>query len=293
MTEVLKMLHQHINLPSRISSLTRKVKRYHGDPHTTIHGTKPEVRDDYLGPSCRQAQWKISYLTELNGNFHIKHEHITNGLIYELEKSRWSKGLPKKFAMKWTNDFSPIQSKHSVNELTHSAAWASIYNQVTKQKHNVKKVKTNIEVEEEIIAGFLMQPFRIPEVRKNSQDQLIDAMENPPLLKIVSDPQPFLAMGEYEGGVIGKYVKQTEQKLKHRSSKIHNLNKKVMAMSAEKKALEEQLDDKAHLVKQANEGKEKITTSYVNVKSKVKELKTKYKPKNVKRREETKVKQIA
>ena len=56
MTKILKMLHPHINLPSRISSLTRKVKRYYGDPHTTIHGTTPEVKDDYLGPSCRQAQ---------------------------------------------------------------------------------------------------------------------------------------------------------------------------------------------------------------------------------------------
>ena len=84
--KVLKMLHPHINLSSRISSLTRKVKRYHGDPHTTIHGTTPEVKDDYLDPSCRQAQLKISYLTELNDNFHIRHEHITNGLIYELEK---------------------------------------------------------------------------------------------------------------------------------------------------------------------------------------------------------------
>ena len=130
-------------------------------------------------------------------------------------------------------------------------------------------------------------------MRKDSRDQLIDAMENPPLLKIVSDPQPLLAMAEYQGGVMGKYVKQTEQKLKHRSGKIHNLNKKVMAMSAEKEALEEQLDDKAHLLQEANKAKEKITTSYVNVKSKVKELKTKYKPKNVKRREETKVKQIA
>ena len=195
--------------------------------------------------------------------------------------------------MKWTNNFFPIQSKHSMNEFTHSCAWASIYNQVTKQKHKVKKVKTNIEVEEQIIAGFLMQPFRIPEVRKDSQDQLIGAMENPPLLKIVSDPQPLLAMAEYQGGVMGKYVKQTEQKLKHHSGKIHNLNKKVMAMSAEKEALEEQLDDKVHLLQEANKAKEKITTSYVNVKSKVEELKTKYKPKNVKRREETKVKQIA
>ena len=293
MIKVLKMLHPHVNLPSRISSLTRKVKRYHGDPHTTIHGTTPEVKDDYLGPSCRQAQLKISDLTELNDNFHIRHEHITNGLIYELEKYQQSKRLPTKFAMKWTNNFFPIQSKHSMKEFTHSCAWASIYNQVTKQKHKVKKVKTNIEVEEQIIAGFLMQPFRILEVRKDSRDQLIDAMENPPLLKIVSDPQPLLAMAEYQGGVMGKYVKQTEQKLKHRSGKIHNLNKKVMAMSAEKEALEEQLDDKAHLLQEANKAKEKITTSYVNVKSKVKELKTKYKPKNVKRREETKVKQIA
>ena len=99
--------------------------------------------------------------------------------------------------------------------------------QVTKQKHKVEKVKTNIEVEEQIIAGFLMQPFRIPEVRKDSQDQLIDAMENPPLLKIVSDPQPLLTMAEYQGGVMGKYLKQTEQKLKHRSGKIHNLTRKL------------------------------------------------------------------
>ena len=61
-----------------------------------------------------------------------------------------------------------------------------------------------------------------------------------------------------------------------------------MAMSAEKKALEEQLDAKVHLLQEANKEKEKITKSNVNVKSKVKELKTKYKPKNVKRREETK-----
>ena len=88
MTKVLKMLHPNINLPSRISSLTKKVRRYHGDPHTTIHGTTPEVKDDYLGPSHRQAQLKMSYLTELNGNFHIRHEHIANGLIYELEKYR-------------------------------------------------------------------------------------------------------------------------------------------------------------------------------------------------------------
>ena len=111
-------VHQHINLPSRISSLTRKVKRYHGDPYTTIHATTPEVKDDYLGPSCRQIQLKISDLTELNDNFHIRHEHITNGLMYELEKYQWSKGLPTKFAMKWTNNFFPIQSKQSMNEFT-------------------------------------------------------------------------------------------------------------------------------------------------------------------------------
>ena len=53
--------------------------------------------------------------------------------------------------------------------------------------------------------------LRVPQVQASSRQNFIEALENPPLETIYSSRNPLLAMAEYQGAVMGKYVHKLEK----------------------------------------------------------------------------------
>ena len=86
MTKVLQLLYPTINLPSSISHLTRKVKKFKGDKDTTINGIGPKIQEQYIGDSCKAARLKTSYLNDSSHTFKVDPVFLINGLVYELER---------------------------------------------------------------------------------------------------------------------------------------------------------------------------------------------------------------
>ena len=85
------------------------------------------MKKDTWGEYCETAGLKISNLRNNTASVSIKAEHITNGLIYELERYRCKEKLPTTTALKWTEQFSPKGTNHSTNVHPHSKVWETVY----------------------------------------------------------------------------------------------------------------------------------------------------------------------
>lgn len=212
MPKVLRLINPQVKLPTLICNLTRKVKRFKGNGKTTIQTILP-CTQTYIGEWTQAANLKISDLLDSNSNKSIKQEHITNGLIYELEQYRHKENLPVGTVLHWTEQFFPRIDGQSANVQAHSKAWKSVYERIMTQKHKVTKSKDHINVHKEHVVGFMQQSFIIPQTWLTQREQLTQSMQNAPLNKILSSHNPLLAMAEYQGEVFGKYVKNTESKM--------------------------------------------------------------------------------
>ena len=114
-----------------------------------------------------------------------------------------------------------------------------MYEKITKEKHKLKKHKHDVSVQQEHIIGFMAQQFIIPQIRANSREQMMDAMQNPPLCKILASSNPLLSIAEYQGSVFGKHVKNTGSKMQQQERKIAVKSTRVNNLTEENKKLEE------------------------------------------------------
>ena len=137
MPKVLKWLNPHITLPSPICNLTKKVKRFKGDLRTKIFEILPQQQQTYFGEYCKAAGLKIVDLQSNNRRNVIKEEHITNGLIYELEQYRRKEKVPLKKALQWTQEYFPKVPNLSETVQAHSHAWKSVY-----EKNSCRETKS-------------------------------------------------------------------------------------------------------------------------------------------------------
>ena len=227
MPKVLNMLYPGINLPAKISNLTRKVEKYNGDLSVAIEGIQPKSVPEYIGNYCQEAGLKLLHLKNGSIEYHIHPKYVTNGLIYELEKYRRSKNLPRRSIIQWTSHFFPQSASQNPNPNAHYHAWTSLYTEVTRQTHDATKVKSDTDVNQAHLQGYLSQLFIFPQVQASPSEQMTSALSNPPTEKIQSSAQPLLAIAKYQGEVFCKYVWQTDAKLDCHSRKIHHLQNEV------------------------------------------------------------------
>ena len=146
----------------------------------------------------------------------------------------------------------------------------------------------------------MTQVYIVPQTRACPMEQLIDGLQNPPINKIISSRNPLLSMAVYQGEVIGTYVRKTESKIKKQERKevmmrgeivkmsktTEQLEATVTNLSAENEVLQDTVKKRESEKKHAEENLEKVKSTFAD-------FKTMYNPKNVKRREATKVKQIS
>ena len=200
----------------------------------------------------------------------------------------------------WTESFFPMTNHQSTSAQAHNHAWKTVYDTVTSLKRNLKKDKNTIAIQEEHIKGFLSQQYIPPCARPSNREQLADALQNPPISKITSSRNPLVSMAVYQGEMMGKYVRNTEAKVRRckknevvmreeiaeTNKRKHELQTNVTNLSARNEQLEQTTAKAKHEMKQAQEKLKEL-------KSEVTEFKTAYKPRNVKRREETKQRHIS
>ena len=128
----------------------------------------------------------------------------------------------------------------------------------------------------------------------------MDAMQNPPLHKILASPNPLLSMAEYQGSVFGKYVKNTGSKMQQQERKIAVKSTRVNNLSDENKKLEEtvtalsgQNETLQDAVTEAKLTTQKVEQRLCQAKSDLTKGKTTWNPRNVKQREQMKEKHIS
>ena len=275
---VLRMLHPGVKLPAKIWNLTRKVRNYKGDKRDTIKSIIPE-KIEYLGPACKLAGLRIEYLHDSTINFQVKAEQCTNQLIFELEKYRQQKCLAGSKPLEWSEQFLHMTNDDSKVENTHYCVWRNLYSQ-TVSLTGLKRRK------------FEQVLFQIPKRKVDPQEEIALALENPPMEKIAAHTNPLIAMAEYQGEIIGKYVQKAEGRIAKQLHEIEHLKGQVSKRKAESETMQSELHKRTNVIKKNIQEKAELCSELNSTKAKLKEVQTQYKPKNVKQREETKEKQI-
>ena len=114
-------------------------------------------------------------------------------------------------------------------------------------------------------------------------------MQNPPVSKINSSPNPLLSMAAYQGEVFGTYVKNTESKMKCERQRSVLMSERVEELNEENKTLEEnvtilsaQNETLQDSITKAKSGKELAEKKLSELKSNLATMKTTFNPKNVK-----------
>ena len=134
-----------------------------------------------------------------------------------------------------------------------------------------------------------MSAPHIPPVRTmTAKECMMDTFANPPMEQINASPVPLLAMAEFQGAVIGTYVHKSERHQAKQEKNIQQLKTKLETITEEKDELEDQKQLHADKIKELQSKVDKTQSELVDIKEKV----TCFKPRNVKWREETMVKQI-
>ena len=167
----------------------------------------------------------------------------------------------------------PSDQSHSCTEAAVIKKWNRIYEKIT----TLKKTGRQKELLEHLNA-----PYNPPMKRRTAKEKLIDNMENPPEKQITTSAELLVAMAEYQGMVMGKYVRGIENKLQKETQKVHQLQKKVDTLNQ----TNETLYCEAAQLKEQNAEKKmqnaEMEQKLAETKSKLEEIKTVYKPKNVK-----------
>ena len=178
----------------------------------------------------------------------------------------------------------PSDQSHSCTEAAVIKKWNRNYEKIT----TLKKTGRQKELLEHLNA-----PYNPPMKRRTAKEKLIDDMENPPEQQINTSAEPLVVMAEYQGMVMGKYVRGIGTKLQKETQRVHQLQKKVDTLNQTNETL---YCEVAQLKEQNAEKKmqnAEMEQKLAETKSKLEEIKTVYKPKNVKRHEETKERKIA
>ena len=282
MTTILPRINSKVVLPNDIANLTRKVKKHLDAGRSTqdvIVSLLPQENDtDEISKYCSKAGITVANLNSDNV-LDIPSDFLTNQLVYDLETYRRKKNFPLSEAVKWHNKIFLKDPNYNVTEASIGMKWKRNYSkvQMLKSKHKTYDLVQHLEA------------AHIPPMRaKTAKEHLIDTLADPPLEQINSSDVPLLAMAEFQGAVMGKYI----QKLEHKVAKGKKENKKLKetlnVVTSERDQLDLTEKGKGYEVKRLQTELKKSEENLLKEKERVSFLN----PRNVKRREETKIRQL-
>ena len=196
-----------------------------------------------------------------------------------MEKFRQRNGTPWSEAVNWHNKLFPLNIDDSVTEKNINKKWSRNYKRIQHMKVTQSR-KLN---------EYLESPHVPPVKKRSSKEEVLHKLANPPLDQINVAPDPLLAMAQIQGAVMGKYVNKLENQQVHNTKRIKNLQGKVETLTLQKDKLDEEKRAEDAKVKYLQLKVRKTETALQKEKEKVAYLK----PRNVRRRDETKQKQIS
>ena len=97
-----------------------------------------------------------------------------------------------------------------------------------------------------------------------------------------------IAMAQFQGQVIGKYVYHVKAKVEWKSNKIKHLKKKVVAVNEENKLLYDEVHEQKDSIQKGEKDKADLRKELSKTKTKLYTVVNCFKPKKMKQREETK-----
>ncbi len=242
-----------------------------------------------IGEYCAKAGISVN---STNGTLNIPQglKEIQNGVIYELEKFRRNQDLPGQKAMDWTE---VLFGKTSNKIQTLASSWDRIYKKVTKFKKNSNKKGLH---------QFLEKPYNVPQ---NAQGpitlpgqlaQTTQRMLHPHTSCTPHAHPPAISgidkVASYVGNIVGSALNQVSSVLYHKDEEILSL-KQVLDRKEQK--FEEEMRKKDAELQQLEEEVREKNAELQHVEKEVRKknaLLVTYTPRNVTRRENTKIKQL-
>ncbi len=284
MPVILSTLNPHVVLPSKYNNFTRKLEKY------KITASKDDIIDfllpieqTYLGPHTQALDLKTTLLESNGGNFEFPvGKQVTVGVICELERFRQKMRYSWEIANNW------LQSLHIDVENVSSiqSSWTRVFKTSQKSRSH-KKGEQN---------QFLDEIYRPPAPKPTAKQVLQEKLENPPAL---TTSNPLLEMAQHSGAAFAVYSNKMEAKVKRRDAKIEALEFKLGNKEAKLEETEVKLQETATELDNSLTEKSKLeqeiqlkATELAEEQTKISEIEKVYKPKNVKRREETKKRSI-
>ena len=145
----------------------------------------------------------------------------------------------------------PYDQSHSCTEAAVIKKWNRNYEKIT----TLKKTGRQKELLEHLNA-----PYNPPMNRRTAKEKLIDDMENPPEQQINTSAEPLVAMAEYQGMVMGKYVRgiETKHQLQKKVDTLNQTNEKLYCEVAQLK------EQNAEKKMQNAEMEQKLTETNLN-----------------------------
>ena len=177
MTTILPILHKDIIIPSKISNLTRKVRK-HVDSGKNVDEVisslyPSQKNENEISPFCTEAGISVeSLLKEKPVN--VLPRYLTNQLVYDLEKFRQRSSTPWSEAVKWHNKLFPLNKDDSVTEKNINKKWSRNYKRIQHMKVTQSR-KLN---------EYLESPHAPPLKKRSSKEEVLHNLANPPMDQI-------------------------------------------------------------------------------------------------------------
>jgi len=263
------------NIPYLVKAIrTQKNTGGDMDLHVSLKG---------IGPLCDSAGVTMDALLNGKGQIFLPYSLQSKGLIYELEKFRIESKLPFESAMEWNKRIFGSDELTSTSAKAHHHSWNRIYERSTK---NLKVHKTNTKMH--------CEHYDIPKTMPSDEEKLASKMAKTvePLGKALTIPI-LMTMAEQQGKLMGAHVKTLVhqatlwQKEAVKASTEVRENKAVIARMG--KEVDKNRSELAATETLLQEERKHLDRAESNLKL----VQSKFKPKNVRRREETKDKKIA
>ena len=281
---ILRNLNPHIVLPSKYGNLTRKLEKckQSAAKDDIIPFILP-IDEPYLGPYTQEISLNCSQLKSQDGLFEFPAiKCVKVGLILELERFRQKNGFSWEIATHW------LQSLHieGHNSKAIQMSWSRLYTAAQKSRSHKVGVKND----------FLDETYQPPVPKPTPKQVLIEKLENPPQF---TTNNPLMEMAQHTGSVIGEYSNKMEGKVTRRDLKISALQIELGSTKTKLTETEKERDESLSLnyaLEQENYAIERemhqISSDLVEEQEKRASIEKVYKPKNVMRREETKMRNI-
>ena len=273
-------LNKSITFPSQYKNFARKVEKElskGAHEQDVIEFLQPSPENQHPGKYCELYHITTHQLDSDGGLFTAQASASPKvGLIAELEQYRRQKGYGSRQVCGWVKSIF-LKDIHSTDALLLS--WKNLFDRVQKAKHS------------KIYDKFAEELWDFPKQRPSPKEVLQEKLLNPPDLTNVQNP--LLTLAQHAGTAFATYSSKMERKVERKEKKIKILQTSLSDIEGTAKSTQQKLDDSLEEHRKMEDNLSLLQEENETTKEQLEITERKYRPKNVDRRIDTKVRKIA